>query len=1700
MHYKTFTRLFLLIGMIGWLSLPAQAQTGSGNRELIEIGTGTSTTYEAPVNTYYKYSLTEMIYTSDEIGTGGTISSIGFHYALNTQKDFAVVVFMKHVTRSSFPSTTAFETLYETDIVYDGTMSVSSPGWVTLTLDTPFEYDGESNLLIAFDNNTGSYIGSNGSFYYTTTSNRVYRFQNDNTNPDPLTFNSYAASSVSSSLPNLQLDITPAYVSCPKQKNLTASEISARTATLDWAKGDETQDTWEVYLTQTASDVPNEETPATHAENVTKPFALSDLTPEQDYYAYVRANCGNDDLSKWSAVCHFTTLPSCVTPTNLVSSQVTTNGTTLSWTTDSGQTAWEIYLTTTATDVPTAETQATHPNVSSNPYALTGLSSQTKYYAYVRANCGDVDGKSDWSAGCSFTTPQVAVAIDATHPYSDGFESSCDWVLVNGTLTNQWSWGEATDNGGEKALYVSKDGGTTYEYTHSNTMIYATKNFDFAQGTYTFIYDWNAKGESTYDYLRVALVPAGTELVASNSIPSGFSASALPSGWIALDGGSKLNLTDNWQTKTVEASVSAGNYMMVFAWRNDGSGGNQPPAAIDNISISLLSCPRPTGLAESNVTGRTATLAWTAGGDETQWVLQYATNATFTQDLVETDVDETHMDLTGLSGETTYYARVKAACSETDESAWSDVKSFTTLATCVKPTLSYAANSNTAHTGTVEWTGSAISYEMAYRAGTTDFDPSDMTLEDVVRIQLGNVNTYTLQDLQPETKHYIYVRAYCGEEDGYSAWSNRVIFTTLATCIAPSSLTKEATTANSVTLSWTKGADGQDAWQFRYKKTSDSEYTYLLVEDQSTALYTLEGLDAATSYDVNVRAWCGEEDYSKWSYANQTYDLTITTECADLTLPYFNDFEGALETSQSSSYPMPKCWTRIAYQGGYYGNYSYYPYVFTATSSQPYNHGESSANGHCLRFYRTATSQKEAAVLPAIDDQYQMQDLQIRFWARLESYNTNKDLSVGIMTDPNDMNTFVEITPFVTVENDQFKEYTVSFENYQGEGRYIAISFNTSSLYNVYVDDVTVELIPSCRIPKELEATEITENQATLTWTAGKDETAWNVQYKKASDSDWSELIPVSQTTCTISNLKRGTVYEARVQANCNADDQSDWTEPISFTTECGIWPIDAENALLENFDDDFNSFPPTCWSKLPAYSGWGVNFNNAMVNDQPEPHGAAYSGTLTNANTYLILPQMHLDGEATLSFDQLFGSTGDYATSSIIVFTEMGTVDQLNLIEPVWTADASNLPSVRTNETVSLSNYDGQDVYVAFKYEGMGSSGKTWYVDNIQVAVLSTLTKDIAGFGSSNKAGYYLIASPVAEVTPTAENGFLTNTYDLYYFDESQEHEEWRNYKVEGHAFNLVSGKGYLYANSDDTTLTFTGVPYTGNGKVTLAYTAGKNFSGWNLIGNPFATAATLDMPYYRLNEEGSEVNPETEEDNIDAMEGVFVYTNAATTEANFAAVSRGATGEELAKVNINVMDGKALIDRAIVRFDAGRTLPKFQLNPNSTKVYIPQEDKSYAIAVAENNVGEMPVSFKAEKNGSYAIGFTCSEVTFSYLHLIDNMTGADIDLLTTPSYTFEAKTTDYASRFRLVFSAESTSTGSAAEPFAFVNNGEIVLTVDVETQDFASLQIVDLTGRVIYQGAATNRVPTSGMVPGLYVLRLICGDEVNTQKIVLP
>ena len=381
---------------------------------------------------------------------------------------------------------------------------------------------------------------------------------------------------------------------------------------------------------------------------------------------------------------------------------------------------------------------------------------------------------------------------------------------------------------------------------------------------------------------------------------------------------------------------------------------------------------------------------------------------------------------------------------------------------------------------------------------------------------------------------------------------------------------------------------------------------------------------------------------------------------------------------------------------------------------------------------------------------------------------------------------------------------------------------------------------------------------------------------------------------------------------------------------------------------------------------------------------------------------------------------------------------------------------------------------------------------------VKATVKKDITAYTTDDN-GWNFIASPVTEsITPSADNGLLTNNYDLYKFDQSQEL-EWRNYESTPQPFSTLDHKtGYLYANSGNTTLSFAGTLAATVTATSLAYDANATtLKGFNLIGNPFACNATVDRDFYVMNESMNEVTLAESGRQIAPCEGIFVQAKGENESVSFTKATASAKGTHPKDCfDVVVTQSRSAIDRARVRLGEGTNMEKFNLDNEHTQISFWNKGQDFAVAYTDGQ-DEMPVNFKAAKNGTYTLAFEVENLDLDYLHLIDNMTGEEIDVLAMPAYTFEAKTTDYASRFKLVF-AESTDGPSADDqPFAYYADGEIRIAADACD---ASLQVVDVTGRVVASvGGHTRCVPTTGMAPGVYVLRLINGDTVRTQKIVI-
>ena len=373
-------------------------------------------------------------------------------------------------------------------------------------------------------------------------------------------------------------------------------------------------------------------------------------------------------------------------------------------------------------------------------------------------------------------------------------------------------------------------------------------------------------------------------------------------------------------------------------------------------------------------------------------------------------------------------------------------------------------------------------------------------------------------------------------------------------------------------------------------------------------------------------------------------------------------------------------------------------------------------------------------------------------------------------------------------------------------------------------------------------------------------------------------------------------------------------------------------------------------------------------------------------------------------------------------------------------------------------------------------------------------------GTGTTYDAdGWYFIASPVnGAAFPT---GSVTNQ-DIYQLD--WENNWWLNLQNDAHSSLLGAGfqrgTGYLYARRADNTISVAGEiqPLSGSNTATVTLAV----SGWNLIGNPLTCNVTVDKDFSELTNASSVTNQEAGTA-INPFQGIAVYGDADDVVTFTKAESQNA----VAPSNNNSLQmtlsqtvttrgsvSSKVVDNAIVKFNGNTSLPKFSMLEGKAKLYIPQGNEQFAIVSAEAH-GEIPVNFKAHRDGQYTLTVNPEEVEMGYLHLIDNIAGKEVDLLANPSYTFNAKADDYESRFRLVFSANMVN-ADLNDDFAFFSNGQLVIANEGE----AVLQVIDVTGRVVatesVNGTCSKAINAKA---GVYVLRLINGTDVKTQKIIV-
>ena len=980
--------------------------------------------------------------------------------------------------------------------------------------------------------------------------------------------------------------------------------------------------------------------------------------------------------------------PTCPRPTNVALGNVSSNGATVTWTpANSSQTSFTVAYGT-GTDPDSMATV----NVSGNSANLSGLTPNTAYHLFVRGICGTENG--EWSLMASFHTTMTPFAITASTPFNDDFEGSSEWQLLN-DATNQWHLGTSNGNNGG-ALYITNDNGLTNAYTiNAVQWSYALKTLSMPAGNYTYSFDWKAKGEGSYDYIRAFLVPTSVTLQGgvspTGSTPYNFR-SENPAGWIPLDGGNKLNDVTTWQTRT--DSITLGNdaiYNLVFIWANDGSSGTQPPAAIDNISISLhattpvyvnltindntLGYTSPAPGSYTFAVGDTITAAATAseGCQFDYWVVSMMGMAI---DSVTTNpiVFQVPSALANMSFNITAHFSRQAVANPCllelplaygFEAPEGFTISTSSINTTVNPFDSCWRNEETVGTTGKVW---GIKYGASYaHTGNQSLMLSDKTSGTTTLLAFPPMNFTGTHGTT--VGFWLYRNASGTNMEGFRLYANTTD-TITADAIDLGFYSRNTEVAGPVAV-------GTTGWYYYEVNVNLTGTVYLMMEGHSfygNATYVDDIEIFSTSScprptDVTASTLSATSATISWTPGESTQNsfvvaygsgtdpdsmATVTSTSASATLTgltpetSYNVYVKALCGSDEQSVwsqpshlftgycqPAP---TSVDGQG--IANVTFGSGTETVNNSLRPTSAPYYGNYHYLTGGYAAGSQAEVDITYATG--YTYGTVIWVDWDNNLSFDGDEVVYVGTSTNTNPTVLSATFPIPATTDTGTYRMRIAGadsyYDSYTGSiaAAYSANPCPTSSYTIVHDYSLHVSEAPSCSAPYNVAVSGIGSHTATVSWTpAFPSDNSFRVVYNDGTDAD---SVTVSGTSATLTGLSSNTGYTVAVRALCSATDISPLSSTATFYTLCDAFAVTDTTPFVEQFE----TTSPTldCWT-MERESGaplWTLASSNS-TNGYPSYGGSGLSaycnGSGTHAVSTLISPVLDLTGSdsATLSF-----------------------------------------------------------------------------------------------------------------------------------------------------------------------------------------------------------------------------------------------------------------------------------------------------------------------------------------------------------------------------------------------------------------------------------------------------------------------------------
>lgn len=799
---------------------------------------------------------------------------------------------------------------------------------------------------------------------------------------------------------------------------------------------------------------------------------------------------------------------------------VTDEGASFSWTHSRGDNLKFAYLCIKSGEEPNwADTTETADlNVT-----LHGLDVNTEYVFYLRATYAD-DGMSQYQSR-SFTTAAIApknLTLSAV-----------------GTTTATLTWGN--DGAATKYEWAVGDDHTALEWAEVNAAEKAFTDLT-ANTSYTFYvrskYSVDAKSDSIKLTFRTNCV-----VIATTALPweDGFEDyavgsynSAAPTCWAFI-------------------GVNEGTYPYVYvnnnsSWRKSGSKSLYIVASGSKDGYVIL----PELESKLNTLQVTFSHKEESDSKSTVLTLGYITNIANAETFVPIKEftrstswqTESEISLASLPAELTARLAFKLGKATDNWFTGIDDIKIETLPTCMKP-QNLQVESLRPDGAYITWQKGKDETQWQWFSIAANADTTGAAWDLVD----GTIPEITLGGIENKTSLDVYVRSFCDPEV-----SEAVKTTFTVNCAAPTALVAEATGTTTASISWTAAADAliKDYQYVVVTKDATPDWNNAVLVENATSATISEGLTAGKTYDVYVRSFVYPVTYS------DEITASFTTECAAITsLPWSENFE-ALATGAA-----PACWETFQANGDGQAE------IKVKTSLAWFTF-----DGQALLF--AGTSEQEYAYIKFPEITASLTGKQITFTLQAENSEKSGAADFGYTDGEGVFHVLKQYAPTTSKTTGA----PCLLDEVEGRltFRYKAAAADDS--YAIVIDNIVIDEAPTCAVPTDLAASEVTTSSAKIAWTS--DASAWKLQYKKGA-SEWTDVAGVITNPYLFEGLTENTKYAVRVAAVCGENNESEYCLAVNFTTECEPKAVSKETPWSENFDAETPNSVPSCWNEITA-------------------------------------------------------------------------------------------------------------------------------------------------------------------------------------------------------------------------------------------------------------------------------------------------------------------------------------------------------------------------------------------------------------------------------------------------------------------------------------------------------------------------------------